>query len=47
MKLSNYENWSSGKLSKIGNHFKNVNNKKCAPNFAFFNEKNQKYSDDF
>ena len=27
---------------------KNVNNKKCAPKFVFFNEKkNQKDSDDF
>ena len=44
MKLLNLENWSSGKLSKIGHHFrklsdfkidaiKNVNIKKCAPKF--------------
>ena len=26
---------------------KNVNNKKCAPKFVFFNDKNQKDSDDF
>ena len=25
----------------------NVNNKNCAPNFIFFNGKNQKDSDDF
>ena len=42
MKLPNFENWSNGKLSKIGHHFsnkrllklilsKNVNNNKCAP----------------
>ena len=26
---------------------KNVNNKKCAPKLVFFNEKNEKDSDDF
>ena len=47
-KLLNFENWCSGKLSKIGHHFsnkvvkksmliKNVNNKKCAPNLLSFN----------
>ena len=43
-KFLNFENRSSGKLSKFGHHFsnkvdviKNVNNKKCAP--KFFNEK--------
>ena len=46
MKLLNFENWSSDKLSKIGHHFIkysdleiDVTNKKCAPKFVFFNEK--------
>ena len=50
MKLLNFENWSSGKLSKIGHHFreqsdlkidvfKNINNKKFAFKFVFFNKK--------
>ena len=44
MKLLNFENWFNGELSKIGNNFsdkviKNVNNKKCAPKLALFNEK--------
>ena len=45
MKLLNFENCSSGELSKIGHHFKklmlwkNVNNKKCAAKFVFANEK--------
>ena len=34
---SNFENWSSSELSKIGHHFLmlslNGNNKKCAPKF--------------
>ena len=44
-KLLNFENWSSGELSKIGHHFrklmlsKSLNCKKCAPKFVFFNEK--------
>ena len=38
MKLLNFENWSSGKLSKIQLMLSiNVNNKKCAPKFVFFN----------
>ena len=51
MKLLNFENWSSGELSKIGHHFKNnviyklmlsknVSNKKFATKLIFFNEKN-------
>ena len=60
MKLLNFENWSSGELSKIGHHFtkesylkidviKNVNNKKCASKYIFFDakKKNQRDSDDF
>ena len=54
----NFENWINGEVSKIRRHFrnksrsililsKNVNNEKCAPKFIFFNEKNQKDSDDF
>ena len=44
MKLMNFENWSSGELSKIGHHFR----KECAPKFAFYNEKKiEKDSDDF
>ena len=55
----NFENWHNAELSKIGHHFsndmilkimllKNVNNKKCAPKFIFFNEKKiEKDSDDF
>ena len=51
MKLLNFENWSSGELSKIGHHFrkysgfkidvikKNVNNKRYAPKFIFFKKK--------
>ena len=46
----NFENWCEGELSKIGHHFsndmilkmilsRNVNNKKCASKFIFFNEK--------
>ena len=31
MKLMNFENWSIGQQSK------NVDNKKCAPKFVFFN----------
>ena len=49
-KLINFENWCNGELSKFGHNFsnnvifkkvlsKNVNNKKCAPKLAFFNEK--------
>ena len=47
-KLLNFENWCNVELSKIGHHFKvilelillkNVNNKKCASTFIFFNEK--------
>ena len=49
-KLLNFENWCSGRLSKIGHHFgnkvilklilsKNVNNKKRSPKLVFFNEK--------
>ena len=45
MKLLNFENWSSDKLSKIGHHFIkysdleiDVTNKKCAPKFVFFHE---------
>ena len=39
-KLSNFENWSSGELSKIGDHFSNkVIIKKCASKLVFFNEK--------
>ena len=45
-----FEFWINGELSKIGHHFinkairklilsKNVNNKKCAPQLSFFNEK--------
>ena len=45
-----FENWSSGKKSKIGyplrkesdlkvDDIKNVDNKKCASKFVFFNEK--------
>ena len=41
MKLLNFENYSSAKLSKIGHHFKqqsdvikNVNNKKFGPKFV-------------
>ena len=52
-KLLNFKNFVNGELSKIGLHFndkgilklmlsKNVNNKKCAPNFQFFNEKKLK-----
>ena len=42
MKLLNFENWSSGELSK------NVSYKKCARKFVFFNEKkNQKDLNDF
>ena len=51
MKLLDFKNWSSGKLSKIGHHFRKVNDfkidviNKCqeqerAPKFVFFNEKN-------
>ena len=51
MKLLNFENWSSGELSKFGfileNKIikklmlsKNDQNKKCASVFVFFNEKN-------
>jgi hypothetical protein len=50
MKLLNFENWSSGELSKFGvileNKMikklmlsKNDHNKKCASVFVFFNEK--------
>ena len=58
-KLLNFENWFSGKLSKVRHHFsnkvilklilaKNVGNKKCLPKLLFFNEKQiEKYSDDF
>ena len=57
-KLLNFDFWINGELSKIGHHFsnkkiqkmmlsKNVNNKKCAPKLVFFNEKNEKDSDDF
>ena len=58
MKLMNFKN-CSGELSKIGHHFrkwidlkidvtKNVNNKKFAPKFVFFNEKiSEKDLDDF
>ena len=51
MKLLNFENWSSGEVSKIGYRFtklmlsKNVNNKKCAPKFIFFNEKKEDLDD--
>ena len=42
MKLPSFDNWGNGELSKIGIMIlKNVNNKKCAPNFIFFNKKNQ------
>ena len=54
MKLLNFENWSSGELSKNGHHFRKYsylkidNTKKCSPEFLFYNEKrNQKHSDDF
>ena len=53
MKLLDFENWSSGELSKIEHHFRKQNDlkidviKKCAPKFLFFNEKNQKNSNDF
>ena len=54
MKSLNFENWSSGELSKIGHHLKvidfikNLINKKCAPKFVILNEKQiQKDSDDF
>ena len=53
MKLLDFENQSSGELSKIEHHFRKQNDlkidviKKCAPKFLFFNEKNQKNSDDF
>ena len=55
----NFENWCNGELSKIGHHFsnkvilkmmlsKNINNKKCAPELVFFNEKKiEKDSDDY
>ena len=50
-KFLNFEFWINGDLSKIGHHFSNeviyVNNKKCAPKVVFFNEKNEKDSDDF
>jgi hypothetical protein len=40
-KLLNFENWCNGELSKIGHDkeltlSKNVNNKKCAPNFNWY-----------
>ena len=46
-KILNFENWSCGELSKklgiiLENKVmlsKNVNNKKCAPKFIFFNVK--------
>jgi hypothetical protein len=52
-KLLNFEFWNNGELSKIGHHFsnkkfqklilsKNVNIKKCAPKFVFFNKKKSK-----
>jgi hypothetical protein len=58
MKLLNFENWSSGKLSKIGHHFRKQSDlkidvikkcqlKKCASNFVFFHEKKSKDLDDF
>ena len=51
MKLLNFENWSRGGCQKLDiileNKIKNVNNKKCAPKFVIFNEKNQKDSDNF
>ena len=55
-KSLNFEFWINGELSKIGHHFSNKkflkidfikNNKKCAPKLVFFNEKNEKDSDDF
>ena len=53
MKFLNFENWSSGELSKFGvileNKMikklmlsKNDHNKKCASVFVFFNEKKLK-----
>ena len=44
MKLLNFENWSSGKLSNIRLFqklmlSKKVNTKKCASKFVFCNEK--------
>ena len=49
-KLLNFENWANGEVLKIGHHCrkksdlklmlsKNVNNKKCAPELVFLNEK--------
>ena len=58
-KLLNFGFWINGKLSNIRHQFSikkfekmilsnNVNNKKCAPKFVFFNEKEiEKDSDDF
>ena len=57
-KLLNLEFWINGEMSKIRHHFsskviqklilsRNVNNKKCAPKLVFFNEKNEKDSDEF
>ena len=42
MKFLNFENWSSGELSKIGHHFRKYSDfiRKCAPKFIFFNQKN-------
>ena len=45
MKSLNFENWSSGELSKIGHHFRKYKN--CGPKFVFFNKKIDKDSDDF
>ena len=53
-KLLNFENWVNGEVLKIGHHFskesdlsKDLNNKKIAPKIVFFNDKNEKDSDDF
>ena len=52
-KWLNFKNWCSGELSKIGHHFrklmlsKNVYNRKSALKMKFFNEKNEKDSNDF